>query len=243
MKHTVRELLKFKLRAKDGEIGKVEDFYFEDTNWMLRYVVVDTSSWLTGRHVFLSPYALGEPDRDSRTIPVNLTRRQVENSPDAGADKPISRQHEHALHAYYGWPIYWGYPGVFPGFIPVPPRDLEIPDEEILYNRHLRSFGEMKGCRVQALDGGVGHVEDMILEPEEKRFKFLVVDTGRWLSGRKVLLTVELVKSIDYPIREIRVNTSCDLIRESPEYDPSIPMDEEYENRVLEHYTHTAQSR
>jgi uncharacterized protein YrrD len=236
MKYPAKELKKFRLRAKDGEIGKVEDFYFEDTNWMLRYLVADAESLKADRQVLLSPYVLREPDRTAKVISVNLTLHQVESSPESGAEKPISRQHEHALHAYYGWPIYWGYPGIFPGFIPVPPRDLEIPEEELLYNPHLRSFEEIAGSRVQAVGGAAGHVEDMILDTETWEFRFLVVDTGGWLSGRKVLLTVDRVENIEYLVREIWVDVTCDLIRETPEYDPQLLLDREYEDRVYEHY-------
>jgi hypothetical protein len=48
----------FKLDSKDGEIGKVKEFYFDDKHWTIRYLVADTGNWLTGNQVLLSPYVL-----------------------------------------------------------------------------------------------------------------------------------------------------------------------------------------
>ena len=48
----------YKLESLDGEIGKVEEFYFDDRHWAIRYLIADTGDWLTSRQVLISPYAL-----------------------------------------------------------------------------------------------------------------------------------------------------------------------------------------
>ena len=56
MLQSLKQLYGDKLGASDGEIGHVKDFYFDDQNWAVRYVVADTGSWLPGRQVlYLSP--------------------------------------------------------------------------------------------------------------------------------------------------------------------------------------------
>jgi len=55
MLRSIKQLYGDELRATDGEIGKITDFYFEDQNWAVRYVVVDTGTWLSGRLVLISP--------------------------------------------------------------------------------------------------------------------------------------------------------------------------------------------
>ena len=92
-----------KLAASDGEIGEVSEFYFDDRQWTVRYLVVTTGSWLKGRHVLIAPGAFGEFDAQSGTLAVNLTQEQVRNSPPLDSDKPVSRQHESELHRHYGW--------------------------------------------------------------------------------------------------------------------------------------------
>ncbi|MBC8040397.1 MAG: PRC-barrel domain containing protein, partial [Opitutaceae bacterium] len=107
MLQNIKTLHGKKLAASDGDIGHVADFYFDDTSWAIRYLVANTANWLTGRLVLISPHALGLPDADSATIPVHLTRAQIENSPSIDTDKPVSRQYELDYYRYYGWPVYW----------------------------------------------------------------------------------------------------------------------------------------
>src|SRR3989337_2308431 len=102
-----QELLKYALRGTDGEIGKIADFYFDDRHWTIRYLVANTGNWLTERLVLMSPYALTSVDEERRTIGASLTGEQIEKSPLAESDKPVSRQFEASYHEYYNWPAYW----------------------------------------------------------------------------------------------------------------------------------------
>jgi hypothetical protein len=101
----------------------VNDFYFDDQNWAVRYLVVDTGSWLSGRLVLLAPHAFGGLHQDGKVLLVNLTRKQIQNSPSIETHKPVSRQYEGGYYQYYGWPSYrdgggmWGisdYPALPP---------------------------------------------------------------------------------------------------------------------------------
>ena len=80
MLRNVNDLRGFAIHATDGEIGEVDDLYLDDENWAVRYLVVDTGGWLSGRKVLISPYAIGQPDWEGRRLPVNLTKAQVEGS-------------------------------------------------------------------------------------------------------------------------------------------------------------------
>ena len=46
----------YKLRARDGDIGKANEFYFDDLHWTIRYLVADTGGWLSVRQVLITPY-------------------------------------------------------------------------------------------------------------------------------------------------------------------------------------------
>ena len=78
MLRSLKILLGETVVATDADIGKVHDFYFHDDTWIVRYLVVDTGHWLPGRKVLITPSALGKPDCDALTLPVALTRGQVE---------------------------------------------------------------------------------------------------------------------------------------------------------------------
>jgi uncharacterized protein YceK len=107
MLRSIKLLYGDKLGALDGEIGHVKDFYFDDRNWAVRYVVADTGSWLTGCQVLISPHSLGRLAQAGKILCVNLTRKQIEDSPSIESHKPVSRQYEEEYHRYYGWPYYW----------------------------------------------------------------------------------------------------------------------------------------
>jgi hypothetical protein len=108
MLNSIKKLSGCRILATDGEVGAVaEAVYFDDEQWVLRYLVVDTRAWLRGRRVLISPYAVTFIDWEARTIAVNLTRTQVEHSPDIDTHQPVSRQKEAEYHRYYGYPQYW----------------------------------------------------------------------------------------------------------------------------------------
>src|SRR5665213_3982367 len=79
MLRSIKQLYGDKLGASDGEIGHVKDFYFDDQNWAVRYVVADTGSWLTGRLVLISPHSLGRLAHTEKVLRVKLTRKQIED--------------------------------------------------------------------------------------------------------------------------------------------------------------------
>jgi hypothetical protein len=108
MLRLAKDLKDYKLSVRDGDIGKAEEFYFDDRSWAVRYLIADTGGWLGGRQVLISPYALDPARKDDQVIPVDLAKKQIENSPSLDTDKPVSRQYEIQYYSFYGWPAYWG---------------------------------------------------------------------------------------------------------------------------------------
>ena len=109
MLNQAKTLNGYKLKSLDGEIGKIEEFYFDDQYWTIRYLVVETGNWLTNK-VLISPYALATVNQKERNIAINLTKKQIEGSPSLDSDKPVSRQFEETYYDYYAWPYYWDGP-------------------------------------------------------------------------------------------------------------------------------------
>ena len=75
-------LKSYTLESLDGTFGKVNEFYFDDQYWAIRYLVADTGTWLTGRQVLISPYALVAVIKEKHHIAVDLTKKQIEDSPE-----------------------------------------------------------------------------------------------------------------------------------------------------------------
>jgi len=237
MLRSLKNLRGYTIHAVDGNIGKVDDFYFDDQAWTVRYLVADTGSWLVGRRVLLSTAALGRPKWERQTFPVTLTREQVEHSPPIAANRPVSRRMEQELHAYYGWPPYWSGAGALVAQVAA---QMEAEREESAaggrFDDHLRSTREVIGSHIQATDGQVGHVEDFIADDERWVVRYAIVDTGNWLSGRRVLLAPAWITEVSWPESKVYMDLDRRTIENSPEFDPSAPVNREYELRLYDYY-------
>lgn len=248
MKRSLKELEGFSLKEIDGELGKVEDFYFDDQSWTIRYLIVRTGSWLSDKKVLISPSVLQQPDWDNKEFPVKLTKKQIENSPDIDTDKPVSRQQEEQLASYYPWEGYWGTDpdehgaGIFGAM----PSDLyesgNVPVENTVNtvnehsDQHLRSADEVKGYAIHATDGQIGKVQDFIVDDRNWKISFLVVDTGTWLDRDLVLLSTKWITGVKWDNSIVIVNISTDAVQNSPAYDESQMNDNVYEKNLYDYY-------
>ena len=106
LRHT-SEIGGYAIGATDGPIGSITDFLFDDVTWRVRWLVVDTGTFLSGRKVLLPPSALTHVNHIGRQLSVNLTKQQVKDAPNISADEPVSGQMETDLYDYYGWSPYW----------------------------------------------------------------------------------------------------------------------------------------
>lgn len=237
----VKTLKGYKLDGIDGEIGKVEEFYFDDQHWTIRYLVANTGDWLTGRLVLISPYALVAVNNERQNVVISLTKKQVEESPSLDSDKPVSRQFEDEYYGYYGWPNYWGGSLVW-GAYPFIARDHEnIPESDEDAKKgdpHLRSTREVTGYHIQAIDGEIGHVEDFIIDDETWAIRYLIVNTQNWWPGKKILISPKWIGSVGWSDSKVFVKLLRETIRNSPEYSEDSLLTREYEAGLHRHYNH-----
>lgn len=234
MLRSIREIIGYSLRALDADIGRLKDLLFDDRQWVVRYMAADTGKWLPGRRVLLAPAQIGTPDWASRVLPVNLKREQIENAPSIQEHLPVSRQHEAELSMYYGWAPYWGPVGAPIGSTAPVPHSRE--HDKGIRDPNLRSVQEVTGYHIECSDNSVGHAEDFIAETQGWRIRYMVVDTRNWLPGRKVIISPEWIEDVDWAQRRILVKLSCRQLRQSPVYDPSQPVNREYESMLYDYY-------
>jgi sporulation protein YlmC with PRC-barrel domain/ribosomal protein S8 len=226
MLQSIKQLYGHKLGASDGEIGHVKDFYFDDQNWAVRYVVADTNSWLPGRQVLISPHAFGNLQQTGKHLRVNLTRKQIENSPSIESHKPVSRQYEEEYHRYYGWPFYWQGSGLWgmSGFpiLELPPNPLPSDSPNAIgpqpesTEAHLRSAQAVNGYHLQASDGIIGHVCDFMMDAQSWAIRQLVIKTGHRFTGKEVEIPIRKVDRISYPDSKVFVNLTQEAVGQSP---------------------------
>ncbi len=236
MLRSLKALDGFKIAATDGELGHVRDIYFDDQKWTVRYFEVDTGGWLSGRMVLLSPAVVAGLDWDEELLRVNLTREQVQNSPGQDSALPVSRQHEMALSRYYGTPFYWqgpflwGYTG-FPSLVDPIPWDPStdqlagqpVDEEPAEGDPHLRTKDEVVGYQIEAQDGPIGHVEDLLFRLNDWHIARVVVATRDWLPGRHVLIAPEAITDVSWEEKSVLVSATRAEIEGSPEYDSRRP--------------------
>jgi len=246
MLRAAKEFKIFKLRARDGDIGKAREFYFDDEHWAIRYLVAETGGWLNGRQVLISPYALKPVNEAEQVMPVELTKKQIENSPLLYCHLPVSRQYEMQYYSYYGWPNYWSGPSLWgystaplhqPGGVvlnPVEPAAFP-PHREQAGDPHLRSTQAVTGHHLQAVDGEIGHIEDLIIDDVTWASRYLVVDTKNWWPGRHVLIAPQWIERVSWEESKVFVNLERKMIKGAPAYMPAA-LNREYELKLYRHY-------
>ncbi|MFH0735589.1 MAG: PRC-barrel domain-containing protein [bacterium] len=239
MLNEVKTLKGYKLDSLDGEIGEVKEFYFDDHHWTMRYLIADTGSWLMGRKVLISPYALVMADKEKENIAVNLTKKQIEDSPTLNSDKPVSLQFEEDYYGYYGWPMYWDGPnmwGVYPYILRDGEKRKESLKTEKKWDPSLRSTNEVTGYDVEATDGEIGHIEDFIVDDDTWAIRYLIIDTQNWWPGKKVLISPKWIERVSWDETKVFINLSRQSIMQSPEFTDISQLTREYESALHKHY-------
>lgn len=229
------DLKDYALFARDGEIGRIEQVYFDDQHWAVRYFVVHTGGWLLGRDVLIAPRSVAGVDEDNKRIALDLSRVQVEKSPLIGSERPVSRHYEAEFYRHFGWPPYWetsavGAPVLMPPIAP-PAEPISEPVDP-----HLRDSAEVIGYHLRARDGELGRVNDLILDDQEWSIRYFVVATGSWWAGKKVLIAPTWIERISWMDRSMAVDLQRDLIRSAPAYIPGRLISHDDQVRLYAHY-------
>jgi len=260
MLRNMKDLENYAISATDGLIGHIKDFYFDDDAWVVRYLVVDTGSWLSSRKVLISPISVCQPDWQERTLQLSIAKEQVRNSPNFDTDKPVSRQNEEQYLGYYGYPYYWGGGGVWgeglspyemaPGYVDVgvdwKERQQEIEAglrAERASHRdddpHLRSCEAVTGYHIHAIDGEIGYIAGYIIDDETWAIRYIVIDTSNWWLGHKILVAPDWITGVHWSNQTVAVNLGRELIKNAPAYDSSTDLNREMDRSLYEHYGRT----
>jgi hypothetical protein len=238
-----KNLKGFTIHARDGDLGTVDQLYFDDQSWAIRYLIVETGGWLGGRPVLISPISVIHADWPARRIGVALTKKQVENSPNINTREPVSRQHEAEYLGYYGYSDYWSGPNMWgPAYFPS--GLATTPATEAVANRirrasqdsHLRSIEAVTGYHIEATDGEIGHVYGFVVDDEAWAIRFIEVATKNWWPGKKVLVSPSWIKEVRWADSKVYVDLSREAIQSGPPFVDAKPISREYEQLLYNHY-------
>ena len=242
MNRKLNDCIDYVVRATDGDVGTVEQFYFDDLTWRLRYMAVKTRG-PSSRMVLISLVALGVIDWDKHVFRVNLVMDQVRRSPGTDMQSPVSRRSEVELHDYYAWPVYWG--GNF-YVMPEYGRILNPADEAATtaalpsvtvskLDPKLRSMRDVRDCRVHATDGHIGHVEDVLVDDQKFVIRYLVVNTRNWLPERRVLVSPQWITRVSWADKEVFVDLTREAVKMSPRFASAADVGSAYESQLRKH--------
>jgi sporulation protein YlmC with PRC-barrel domain len=258
MLRTVKNMQDYVISATDGNIGHVKDVYFDDENWCVRYLVVDTGTWLSSRKVLISPISIGLANWAEKLLPVSISKEQVKNSPDIKTEKPVSRQQEIELLEYYGYPYYWGGYGIWgAGVHPnmmltgyadlVSPPDVEHPqvaktnaqaegDKRHEDDIHLRSCQAVIDYHIHATDGDIGYIQGLIVDEETWAIRYIIVNTSNWWLGHQVLIPPHWIQDVSWQDAKASVNLTRQEVKDAPPYNPTMQVDRKMEMYIYNHY-------
>jgi uncharacterized protein YrrD len=196
MLRNITSLLGASILAKDGTIGYLRDALFDDQSWVIRYFIVETGSWFSGKRVLLSPMIFREPDWGKRTLPIDLTIEEVRRSPDVDTDLPVCRQQEIAMTRHYGWPAYWTIEAS---------ETAGDKNNEVLGDPNLRSVKEILTYNVRTSDGYIGRMDDLAVEDANWFVRFVILRAGSWFEDQKLLVSTRWIGSVSWANREVLV--------------------------------------
>jgi len=241
----------FTIEALDGPLGTAEDFLFDDAAWRVRWLVVGTGGWLSHRQVLVHPSAIGVADIDRSQLPVNLTKKQVEESPEVLQGEVLTQATEDRLFRYYGWDSAGWYAEPYEpplgamatpfssppylGFNALIGSDIIISDGDVA-DPTKRSVDDVTGFHVHASDGPIGHVENFIVDSDTWRIQYLIVATRNWWPGQHVLIAPEAVVAIKSLDRVVEIDVTRKQVKASPPWDPLALMKQADFRSLRAHY-------
>jgi len=240
MLRSANELEGYKILASDGEFARANMFLFNDNDWTIQYLVVNTGSWLKESQVLIPPQVLGIPDWSTQRFPINLSKEWIESAPEITEDMPVSRQKLVEMLS--------AREGVLPVVQPRPTNPVAVdnlvrqqeegtPKNKVEGDPHLRSTREITGYDIHATDGSIGHVEDFIADLNNWIIRYIIVDTRNWLpGGKKVLISPNWVDNISWVEHKVKVDFSRQQTENSPEFNPDAPINREYEIQLYDYY-------
>jgi len=247
MLHTIEDMLGYSIHAAVDDVGKTVDYYFDDKQWVIRYLVLETGSWLSSRKVLLSPFAIKDISRENKTFSVSMNSEQVKNSPLIDLDKPVSLQDETEYTNYYGYPRYWDgdflwgasmYPMTSSDTALTPVHTTKPINYSATQHHHLRSCEAIIGNHVEALDGPIGHIEQMLMDEQTWAIRYLIINTSNWGLGHQVLIAPQWIKAIHWEDKKVFVDKLRQNIKAAPRFDPAEGVTQKFEKDLFLHYGH-----
>jgi sporulation protein YlmC with PRC-barrel domain len=234
------DLKGFNTESIDDIQGEIYDFYFDDLFWNIQYLLIKTGGLLKEKSILMSHVVLGVPDIERQALSVKVSFQTNNKKEKPEELQTISESKEKKASEILNWPL------SRLNLVSLDEKDLKnlinnmVTDGKQHYeneNLHLRSRNEVLGYHIQAKNGEIGHVDDLIIETESWKIRYLIVDTRNWLPGGKdVLISPAWIEKIKWNKNRVYIDLKKGVIENSPPYDPEAPIDDQFELKLFKYY-------
>jgi uncharacterized protein YrrD len=211
MKSFAHDIDGLPVHASDGEIGTIKDVLFDPHNWTVRYLEVSTG-WIFGRDVLIPVGKVKSIKVPDGAVTFDLTKEQIKNSPRAEPERPIDRAYESRLIGYYRLSAYWDWTGAPEVGVPPHPRPEEAPSTREPEGPQLLSGREIDGYELEAEDGTVGTVRDVLIDLDTWKVTSLMADLGGIFTHDATTVGIGPVAGIDRSNRIVHLSLPLDKV-------------------------------
>jgi len=104
---STHEVRGYHIQATDGEIGHIEDFIIDDETWTIRYLIINTANWWSGKKILISPQWIESVSWGESKVFVNHSRETIKRSPEYTDESLLTLDYETKLHLHYNRQGYW----------------------------------------------------------------------------------------------------------------------------------------
>ncbi len=101
---------------------------------------------------------------------------------------------------------------------------------------HLHSCKAVMEYHIEATDGGIGHVRDLLVDEDIWAIRYIVADTSNWWLGHQVLIAPQWIQSVRWPDHTVSVNLTQQAVKDAPHYDAAMPLSRDWEVDLHKHH-------
>ena len=204
------------LKTHEGALGRINDFYFDDQERVIRFFVIDSGACFSSQFIYVSPVHFNGKTTGGKenVLHDNRMRKDRERILPDKITSPKSLEH---FKHFYHWPeLVKTHPEKPPinGVFYENQNDSELEEEQKCYH----SIDEMMSYQIRALDGDVGHITDLIVDDDSWKIFFVVIETMELFSSNEVLIEMSGIKKIHWESCEILIDMTRDQIVHQPGY-------------------------
>lgn len=209
----LKHMFGYEVQAKDGRIGKVEDFLVEEATWTVRYMAVRTGGPLSGERALTPIGCVSSSNVDRRTVEVAFSKAELEGMSPPANVQTVSAEMETILKALYGGADYRRDRGLIRIGCDLPQSRRAVSS--------LRSVKEITTYRIDTLEGPCGICTDLLADTESWTVPYLVVNTKEWIPHGHVLIPSAWVRHISWQDMQTDLGVHRLKIQHAQRFDPA----------------------